>query len=530
MKKLMTLLLILFSVSAYSQNNITNTLGTGGIFTIKDASNDFLTLSQSTGNLSLNRSLILPVMTAGSQTGVIYRGIDRFIHTFRATGTFGSNLFIGINAGNFTMFGNVPSDASYNTGVGLNSLSNLTIGYQNSAFGQESMFSNTTGYYNSSFGYQSMFSNTDGYYNSAFGYGSCFTNTTGFSNAAFGYLSLYNNNGNGNSAFGSNAMRQNTTGIGNSAFGHVALATNTTGKNNSAFGISSLAFNSTGDDNSAFGMNALYTNSTGYQNSAFGRSALFNSSTGIQNSAVGDLSLAYNTTGSQNSALGYKSLFNNGPGFQNTAIGDSALYNNTGNYNTALGFNSGSNITTGANLTCIGTDASPTTPTAIDQITLGNIFVTSLRCNVTTITSLSDARDKKNIKDLGLGINFLMKLKPRLYNWDKREWYDDNISDGSKMKDTPTAGFIAQELDEVQTSENAEWLNLVLKDNPEKLEATPGNLLPIVVKAIQDLKTENDLLKKEVEGLKTVNEKLAKLEQLVYELTTVKNVTLTQNK
>jgi len=47
----------------------------------------------------------------------------------------------------------------------------------------------------------------------------------------------------------------------------------------------------------------------------------------------------------------------------------------------------------------------------------------------------------------------------------------------------------------VQTAQNSEWLNLVLKDNPEKLEATPGNLLPIMVKAIQDLKKENDELK-----------------------------------
>ena len=49
--------------------------------------------------------------------------------------------------------------------------------------------------------------------------------------------------------------------------------------------------------------------------------------------------------------------------------------------------------------------------------------------------------------------------------------------------------------------QNAEWLNLVLKDNPEKWEATPGNLLPIMVKAIQDLKKEND-------ELKIVNEEL----------------------
>ena len=111
-----------------------------------------------------------------------------------------------------------------------------------------------------------------------------------------------------------------------------------------------------------------------------------------------------------------------------------------------------------------------------------------------------------------------MKLKPRIYNWDKREWYDDNISDGTKMKETPTAGFIAQELDEVQTKENAEWLNLVLKDNPEKLEATPGNLLPIMVKAIQELKEENDKLKSEVESLKLVQEKIASLEQMIIEM------------
>ncbi len=109
-----------------------------------------------------------------------------------------------------------------------------------------------------------------------------------------------------------------------------------------------------------------------------------------------------------------------------------------------------------------------------------------------TITSLSDKRDKKNIKDLSLGLDFITKLKPRQFNWDKRDWYEEGISDGSKMQETPTAGFIAQEFDEVQNSEHAEWLNLVLKDNPDKWEATYGNLLPVMVKAIQELKEEND--------------------------------------
>ena len=58
---------------------------------------------------------------------------------------------------------------------------------------------------------------------------------------------------------------------------------------------------------------------------------------------------------------------------------------------------------------------------------------------------------------------------------------------------------------------DAEWLNLVLKDNPEKLEATPGNLLPVMVKAIQELKAENDELKNKNDKLE---EKLLKFEQM----------------
>ena len=192
------------------------------------------------------------------------------------------------------------------------------------------------------------------------------------------------------------------------------------------------------------------------------------------------------------------------------------MYNNTGNYNTAIGYNAGSNVTTGANLTLVGIDANPSAGNATDEITLGNIYVQHLRCNVQTITSLSDRRDKKNIKDLNLGIDFLMKLRPRQYNWDKRDWYENKVSDGSKMQKTPTAGFIAQELDSVQTLENADWLDLVLKDSPDKWEATPGNLLPIIVKAVQQLKNEKD---EEITGLREENDELnRKVEKLEQEL------------
>lgn len=432
----------------FSQNNITNTLGTGGTFTIKDGLTTFFTIDQSDGRITL------PI-TTGPSIGVIFKGADKFIHDFAPTGSIGGNTFIGINSGNFTMTFSSGNDASVNTGVGVNALSSLTTGGGNNALGFNSLASNTTG--------------------------------------------------SNNSAIGQNSLRDNTTGNGNIALGHSALFFNTTGSFNTALGYTTLLNNLTGSENTALGWSSLRFN------------------TASQNTAVGSYSLYLNMTGSENTTIGHKSLYSNSAGIQNTAVGDSALYLNTGSYNTAIGYNAGSNVTTGANLTLLGIDANPSSPTSIDQITLGNIFVTSLRCNVQNISSLSDARDKQNIKELDLGIDFLMKIKPRLYNWDKREWYEDNKSDGSKMKEEPTAGFIAQELDEVQTAENVEWLNLVLKDNPEKLEATPGNLLPVIVKAIQDLKKENDVLKAENVALATRLNKFEKLQNtLVVEIEKLK--------
>jgi hypothetical protein len=119
-----------------------------------------------------------------------------------------------------------------------------------------------------------------------------------------------------------------------------------------------------------------------------------------------------------------------------------------------------------------------------------------------------------------------MKVKPREFNWDRREWYENGVADGTKMQKSPTAGFIAQELDQVQTEAEAEWLKLVLKENPDRIEASSGNLFPIVVKAIQDLKKEKDTeiaqlksentsLKEELKTIKELQLRLSKLEQVI---------------
>jgi hypothetical protein len=43
---------------------------------------------------------------------------------------------------------------------------------------------------------------------------------------------------------------------------------------------------------------------------------------------------------------------------------------------------------------------------------------------------------------------------------------------------------------------------LVLEENPERLEATPGKLLPVMVRAIQELSDKVDGLTAELQSLK----------------------------
>lgn len=490
MKKIILLLTLCICSGKIFSQDITNTLGAGGLFKVKDATTDFLTLNQSNGTITL------PLLFGGIQQGSIFKGTDRFLHTYYGTGTDGNNTFLGIQAGNFTMGGVNTNEGSYNTGVGYRSLSSNSTGHYNSAFGVHSLYYNTTGYDNSAFGLNAL---------------------------------LFNNTGNGNSAFGNRSLYSNVAGINNTAVGLGALSSNHSGNNATAVGYQAMFYTNNSiatfdNSNVAVGYEALRgsttpANNTGNSNTAVGYMPLRNNSSGNYNSAFGFSSLIVNSTGSDNSAFGSYSLNINSTGYENSAFGRSSLYaNTTGFCNSAFGTSAGSFISSGSNLTCIGYNAQPTSGSATNQITLGNNQITSLRCNVTSITSLSDARDKKNIKDLTLGIDFLMKIKPRLFNWDKREWYEENISDGSKMKEEPTAGFIAQELDELQKVENVEWMNLVLKDNPEKWEATPGNLLPVMLKAIQELKTENNNLKSEIENLNLINDELAEIQNLKTEL------------
>ncbi len=195
------------------------------------------------------------------------------------------------------------------------------------------------------------------------------------------------------------------------------------------------------------------------------------------NTAFGCYADSTNVTGSKNAAFGYRSL-----------------RVNVTSSNTAMGYNAGSTITTGANNSFLGHNAQPADATDSNTITFGDANITKLRCATQTISALSDRRDKKEIKPLDVGLDFINELKPVTFVWDMRSGHKKGI---------PDCGFIAQELDETQNKFEAEqYLDLVLKSNPDKLEASYGRLLPVMIKAIQELSEKVSKLEDEIYYLK----------------------------
>lgn len=331
-----------------------------------------------------------------------------------------------------------------NVSIGLNSLNANTTGVTNVAIGGNALSFNTTGYSNIAIGKGSLSSNTTGNSNIGIGLNSALSITTAINNTAIGYSALNYGNSDNNTAIGGNALLIGGGGD-NTAIGSGAMRVS-----------SLLAVRGV-----AVGSSALVANTTGYENVAVGESSLTNNYSGSQNTAIGRSSISANTTGSNNVAVGNLALSANTTGFTNTALGAYAFnagvsYNNT----TALGYNA--------------------QPIAVNSITLGDANIISLRCNVTAISALSDRRDKTNIIDLPIGIEFINKLRPVKFDWNRRDGSMCGISE---------AGFIAQELDVAQVG--AEYLALVLHDDPERLEAAPGKLVPVLVKAVQELFIKN---------------------------------------
>ena len=299
---------------------------------------------------------------------------------------------------------------------------------------------------------------------------------------AVGYNALFDNiDGSDNTAVGYNALSDNIEGVSNSAFGSSSLRGNKTGSNNTAIGQSSLKSNITGSNNTAIGQNALWTSNTN-NNTAVGCEAM-KSTVGFGNVAVGTYSMQNLVNGTYNVAVGYSSNNNNSERSYSISIGCGSY----ANYNES---------------TAIGHDANVT---GANQFQLGNSNTIPYAYQALQIRS--DARDKLDIQDEELGLDFVMALHPRKYRLNPRERYADEngvvdyqaSNDGSKAGVRYHSGFVAQEvkaaMDALGIADFTGYQDHKITGGEDVLSLGYESFIPVLVNAIQEQQKQINTLK-----------------------------------
>ena len=263
-------------------------------------------------------------------------------------------------------------------------------------------------------------------------------------------------------------------------------------QNPSAFGWSLTGNAVTGSDfigstnnaNVRFRRSNLNAGFIGEFNVSLGVNAANALTSGTQNVAIGNNALDSNILSGGNTAVGYDALQSTTGDF-NTAYGNSALFSFvTGNSNCAFGYNALNNQTSGINNIGIGTGSNVPFATGSNQIRMGNTAIGYAGIQVAWSVT-SDIRWKSNIQKTNLGLNFINKLNPVSYF---------RKNDESKKLEY---GFIAQELEKTLNESGATDNGIITKDDQGMLSVRYNDLIAPMVKAIQELKIENDALKQQ---------------------------------
>ena len=452
---------------------------------------------------------------------------------------------------------------------------NFASGNFNTAFGNYALTSNTTGRRQTAIGSQSLYSNTTGFYNTAIGPFALYTNITGNYNTAIGVQTLQYSTGSDNTAIGNGALTSITAGDDNVAIGDRAIGVSTgvnrtigigtqacqqhtgndsigigfqalsapssSGLYNVAIGSTSLGSCTTGNSNVVAGRRAGNGITTATGNTAIGTDAMVGSGTactGSNNVAVGSTASANITTGYQNVSIGTNAGTALSTGFNNVSVGRyAAQATTTGAGNVAIGEQSLSAVTTGNYNTAVGTGTVggaaytntsmlgySATVTGSNQVQLGDSNTTTYVYG--TVQNRSDARDKADIQDTALGLEFINALRPVDFRWDLRddyrstpaeppaddatkeeraahakalqEWREanalDNLQhDGSKKRSRFHHGLIAQEVKATCDAAGVDfggYQNHAIKGGEDVLSLGYEELIAPLIKAVQELSQE----------------------------------------
>jgi len=367
----------------------------------------------------------------------------------------------------------------------LNQTSDLTINGQTVGKGGGNVASNTV------HGVSALSGNSSGTNNTAVGYQALTANTAN-SNTAFGWSTLLNNtSGSPNNAFGNNALITNTTGGWNVALGHSALYTNN-GSYNIAVGGQALYSNTTASYNVAVGYQAGYstTGSTSSFNVFLGVQSGYSATSGNSNVVVGSVAGYSLTTGTNNTFVGC-----------NTSTASCGYYMTTGSKNTILGGYSGNqdslDIRTESNNIVLsdgdgnvrmhyrGSDASWKS-LAIYNNTTGSGANMTVLSSGTIARSTSSLKYKRDVQDATHGLAEVLQLRPVTYK-----------GKGENDGETVFGGLIAEE---VHAAGLTEFVQYADDGTPDALAY--GNMVSLLVKSIQELKTIVDAQAAEIAELK----------------------------
>jgi len=300
--------------------------------------------------------------------------------------------------------------------------------------------------------------------------------------------------GSQNTGLGAGAMlAASTSGQNNTGVGYHGLQANTSGGHNTAVGTDALAANTTAGGNVALGAFALssqsYSPGSAWEsgNTAVGYAALTanqptTASNGFWNTAVGSNALQSNTRGYDNTAIGWKAGARGGDVVTGYAGGTATFVDTvTGWFNTFVGIN-GATVEVN-NCTAVGMDAYCD---ASNEVRLGNAAVTSIGGKVAW-SALSDARAKSDIRDLDLGLDFVLALRPVSFRY----------KNGNGRTDM---GFIAQDV-EALMGDDYNVLGIG-GDTDRTLSLRYTDLIAPIVKAIKEQQATIEAQQAEIQDLK----------------------------
>ncbi len=145
---------------------------------------------------------------------------------------------------------------------------------------------------------------------------------------------------------------------------------------------------------------------------------------------------------------------------------------------------------------------------------INSINISAFYCADDSIDT-SDRRDKTNITDFNGGLDWINKMNPVTYQWDRRSWYVDEEAtaedilavkpDGSLAKPKVSVGLIAQDVLEIEKehgfgSDNDNSLLVDLTEDETRYGINYTNIVPMLINAVQELSAELNELKDKVEN------------------------------